>query len=299
MAPSDPSLPILATAVTPWTADYRFDADSFRRQVRTIARGLTKRIYIFGTAGEGHAVSDGQFREITACFKECAEEEGVTPMVGIISMSLPTVKERIEWARGIGIREFQLSLPSWGALNDRELDVFFAETCGRFPDCRFLHYNIGRSGRVLNAGDYKRLCAANPNLVAVKASVSDPAVVRDLMALEGRPYFFFTERGYIHARRHGKCGMLISIASVNYERAREFVAADEARRDAMFTSLQGVLAALKNACAGRFHMDSAFDKMLYRVSDPTFPLRLLPPYEGATEAEFDQFKAAIPAEWRK
>src|SRR5687768_9581594 len=59
--PADAPLPILATAVVPWTADYKFDAETFRRQVQTIARGLTRHIYIFGTAGEGYAVSDTQF----------------------------------------------------------------------------------------------------------------------------------------------------------------------------------------------------------------------------------------------
>ena len=63
-------------------------------------------------------------------------------MVGVISLSLPTIIERIERARQMGIRHFQISLPSWGALSDSELKTFFKETCGRFPDCSFLHYNL-------------------------------------------------------------------------------------------------------------------------------------------------------------
>jgi hypothetical protein len=82
--PTDAPLPILATAVVPWTADYSFDAGTFRRQVRTIARGLTRHIYVFGTAGEGYGVSDAQFREIATCFWETAQEEKVTAMLGII-----------------------------------------------------------------------------------------------------------------------------------------------------------------------------------------------------------------------
>jgi hypothetical protein len=46
-------------------------------------------------------------------------------------------------------------------------------------------------------------------------------------------------------------------------------------------------------------MDGAYDKMLYRVTDPTFPLRLLPPYEGATEPEFEAFRNGLPAAWKK
>jgi hypothetical protein len=57
-------------------------------------------------------------------------------------------------------------------------------------------------------------------------------------------------------------------------------------------------ATLKDLSADRFHIDGAYDKMLFRVSDPTFPLRLLPPYASATEADFARFLAALPAGWR-
>lgn len=299
MKDTNDSLPILATAVVPWTEDYRFDRESFRRQVQTIARGLTRHIYIFGTAGEGYAVTDAQFKEIAACFLEVSREEGVTPMLGVISISLPTIVERIAWGRAAGFGEFQLSLPAWGALNDLELDRFFAETCGQFPDCHFHHYNLARSGRVLNGNDYRRLVAAHPNFVAVKASVSDPAVIRDFMGLTPRLQFFFTERGYVEARRLGDCGLLISIATVNYAKAKVFVQTDDATRTQLFQSLLEVGKGLKEVCAGRYHIDGAFDKMLYRVSDPDFPLRLLPPYHYASEADFEAFRDRLPAEWTK
>jgi dihydrodipicolinate synthase/N-acetylneuraminate lyase len=292
-------LPILATAVVPWTADYHFDAEAFTRQVQTIARNLTRRIYTFGTAGEGYAVSDGQFREIATCFMQVAKQEDVIPMLGLISLSLSTIVERISWGRTLGFREFQLSLPAWGALNDRELDTFFAETCGRFPDCHFHHYNLARSGRVLAAADYRRLIAAHPNLVAVKASVSDPVVIKEFMALTPRLQFFFTERGYVEARKLGPCGLLISLASVSPRQAKAFVAGDDAFRQRAFEGIQAMGKKLKEVCAGRYHIDGAFDKMLYRISDPTFPQRLLPPYEGATEADFEAFRAAIPPDWRQ
>jgi dihydrodipicolinate synthase/N-acetylneuraminate lyase len=295
--PADALLPILATAVVPWTSDYRFDADTFRREVSTIARGLTRHIYIFGTAGEGYAVSDAQFREVATCFWQCAQEESVTPMLGIISLSLPTTVERIAWGRSLGFREFQLSLPAWGGLNDRELEIFFAETCGRFPDCQFHHYNLARSQRVLTAADYRRLVATHPNFVAVKASVSDPAIIRDFMALSPRLQFFFTERGYVEARRLGPCGLLISIATVHYAQALAFVAGDDAYRMEAFVSLQEVGRKLKEVCAGRYHIDGAFDKMLFRVSDPAFPLRLLPPYTGASEDDFAAFLKGLPERW--
>lgn len=290
---------MLATAVVPWTADHRFDAARFRRQVATIARGLTRDLYIFGTAGEGHAVSDRQFDEIAQCFRDVAATERVRPMVGVISLSLSTVIERIERARAWGFREFQISLPAWGALNDDELTRFFAETCGRFADCRFLHYNLARSRRVLTADDYGRLAAAHPNLVAVKMSTDDPDVVAALMRLSPRLRFFFTEQGYVRARRHGACGLLVSIASIQPERARELVTGDDALRAVYDLELRAIGATLRGLAAEHgFHMDGAFDQMLFRLHDPEFPLRLLPPYAAATEAAFESFRVSLPARWR-
>lgn len=295
----EPSPAIVATAVVPWTANWRFDVVTFRRQVQTIARDLTRDIYIFGTAGEGHAVSDAQFREIATEFWQIARDEDIKPAVGVISLSLSTIVERIAWARELGFRDFQISLPAWGALNDQELDAFFAETCGRFADCRFLHYNLSRAGRLVTPADYRRLIAAHPNLVAVKWSTSDAATIAEMQALAPRLRFYITERGYAEARKHGDCGLLISLASVHAERAKEFVATDHAGRERMLGGIQEIGRALKAATGGRCHIDGAFDKMLFRVSDRSFPLRLLPPYASATEADFNAFVAALPPAWKR
>jgi dihydrodipicolinate synthase/N-acetylneuraminate lyase len=289
---------ILATAVIPWDDGYEFEEQRFRQQVRTIARDLTRDIYVFGTAGEGHAVNETQFDQICRAFWRSSQEGGVNPMVGLISLSLPTVIARIERARAMGFRLFQLSLPSWGALNDREVDTFFAETCGRFPDCQFHHYNLMRTKRLLTSVEYRRLAAAHSNLIAVKNSTTDPAVIADLMTLTPRLRFYITEMGYAIARRTHDVGLLISLATIHPERAKRFVEGDDAQRAADVEELKLALAGLKLA-GDRFHIDGAFDKMLYRVTDPEFPLRLLPPYSHATEEDFERFKAAIPAGWRR
>ena len=293
------SVAILGTAVVPWTERYEFDEEIFRRQVHMIARGLTRHLYVFGTAGEGYAVTESQFDQITRAFWASAQECGVSPMVGVISLSLPTMIARIERCRALGFRKFQLSLPSWGPLNDRELDVFFAETCGRFPDCEFHHYNLLRTKRLLTSVEYRRLAAAHPNFVAVKASTADAAVVADLLTVAPRLRFFLTEMGYAIARRTHDVGLLVSLASVNPARAKAFVTGDDARRTADVADFAAMGATLKELSTGRYHIDGAFDKMLFRVSDPKFPLRLLPPYASATEKDFAEFVAALPAGWQQ
>lgn len=295
--PVTESAQILATAVVPWTERFTFAEEIFCRQVREIASGLTPHIYVFGTAGEGYAVTEQQFNAVSSAFWRSTQECGASPMVGVISLSLPAIVERIARGRALGFRRFQLSLPSWGALNDRELDTFFAATCGGFPDCEFHHYNLLRTKRLLTSVEYRRLAAAHPNFVAVKCSTDDPAILADLLTMSPRLRFFLTEFGYTIARRTHDVGLLISLASVNHARAKAFVAGDDARRIADGVELRLMVAALREAAAGRFHIDGAYDKMLFRVANPGFPLRLLPPYETATEEDFARFVAALPPGW--
>jgi hypothetical protein len=57
--------------------------------------------------------------------------------------------------------------------------------------------------------------------------------------------------------------------------------------------MQGELAALHRALVSAMdlgaHMDGAFDKLFSRLLVPDFPLRLLPPYTGASDAVFERF----------
>src|SRR5688572_3030314 len=280
---------ILGTCVVPWRNDNTCDEPLFRRTVRHAAVNLTRHLYIFGTAGEGHAVSDRQYQIVTQAFVEEMKAADAVPMVGVISLSLGTMIERIEFARELGVREFQVSLPAWGALNDSELSEFFKETCGRFPDLRFLHYNLARSKRVLSGEDYKVLSARYPNLVAIKMS----GEVNALRAVAlGAPSLrcFFTEFGYIALRDETDCGLLCSLSVCQPALAHRLFAADAATRAAMEPGLRAIHAALKGPMAGGTYMDGAYDKQFVKYQFPEFPLRLLPPYLGATEEQFSSFR---------
>src|SRR5687768_12723144 len=93
---------ILATCVIPWDERGEFMEDLFRHQVRSHCTHLTKHLYVFGTAGEGYAVSDRQFDRIVAVFHDEMTKNGAETMVGIISLSLPTFIERVARSREMG-----------------------------------------------------------------------------------------------------------------------------------------------------------------------------------------------------
>ena len=290
---------VLATCCVPWDENYVFAEAIFRRSVRDqIAHGI-RDLYIFGTAGEGYAVTETQFDEVTRAFLAETRSPEVQGMIGLISLSLPTIIERIGRGREMGGRRFQLSLPCWGTLRDEEVDTFFRETCGRFPDCEFLHYNLQRTGRILTGSEYGRLAAEYPNLVATKNSTADDSRLLNLQTESPQLQHFITEAGFAKAATMGECGLLISLASTNPTLGQGYFRAGYERDFALLSEIQQELSDialdLKNVVADSAHMDGAFDKMFCRLHDSEFPLRLLPPYASISEETFQRYASQLKA----
>lgn len=288
---------ILATCCVPWNADFTLDEDVFRRSIHLLIDGGIRNLYVFGTAGEGYAVTERQFDEVVRIFDEEVRPHGIDPMIGIISLSLPTFIERIERCLDRGIRSFQISLPAWGALTNAEIEVFFRETCGRFPEAQFLHYNLPRTKRMITPEEYETLAHRHPNLVATKNSGANAEILRELLTRAGMLRHFITESSFATGIRLGDCGFLISVASINLRLAREYFAAGVQGDDARLQQLAGecveIGRALIEAGGPEPRIDGAYDKVFCKLHDTDFPLRLLPPYQGFDDDAFDRFRDTL------
>jgi dihydrodipicolinate synthase/N-acetylneuraminate lyase len=288
---------VLATCCLPWREDGRLDEPIFRRSVRNLVTAGLPDLYVFGTAGEGHSVSESDFRRVVETFIEEMLAVGGTPMVGVINLALPTVMERIAFAAGLGIRIFQFSLPSWGPLSDDEMRRFFAEVCDGFPDLKFLHYNLGRTGRLVRPQEYAALAAAHPNLVASKYGAGDPETVAGFLHHAPEIRHFFTELGFYLGAPLGECGLLASIAASNPARAWDYFRAgvdgDQPRLAALYRELAGMMGAIRRAAGGMGLTDGAYDKIIAKVADPAFPLRLLPPYKSSSDDGYRAYLAEL------
>lgn len=288
---------VLGTCCLPWR-DGVLDAALFTKSIRSlIAAGLPD-LYIFGTAGEGHTVTEAQFREVTRLFVETMTDAGgAPPMVGVINLSLPTVLGRIAFGVGLGVKTFQFCLPAWGAINDREVRRVFAEVCGSFPDRQFLHYNLGRTGRLVRPEEYAELASLHPNLVATKYGLGDPEMIAGLMRHAPQLRHFFTEGGYYLGAPLGECGLLASVASSNPKRAWEYFRAGAdgnfQRLAELYRELAGVMAAVRKAAGGMGLNDGAYDKLIAKLAEPDFPLDLLPPYQSSTDDGYRQYRAEL------
>ena len=107
---------LLASCCIPWDDQGNFLEDIFRDQVQKALTQGTKHLYLFGTAGEGYAVSDRQFDHIVRAFSDGMHAGGAEPMVGVISLSTATTVERIARSREVGVRRLcsrgQVRLPA-------------------------------------------------------------------------------------------------------------------------------------------------------------------------------------------
>lgn len=290
---------ILGTAVIPWTDTHSLEEAVFRHEIATLLQESYRNLYIFGTAGEGYAVDDQQFEQIARIFVDEMRSGGAEPMVGVISLSQSTIERRIAFARDtLGVRRFQVSLPSWGALEDREIREFFDAILGGFEDCQFLHYNLLRTKRLVSAVEYAEISADHPNLVATKNSTDSMQRVRDLLTTAPALRHFVNERGFAYGGLFGEPGLLISLATTNLAQGKRYFAAGQARDLDTLLRMDAELHDISQAfqttvSEGRALIDGAYDKVLWWLHDRRFPLGLLPPYVGASISAAERFASFL------
>ena len=294
---------ILVACPSPWDEKFELVEELLREEVRRVLAAGYQHCYVFGTGGEGYAVDTRRFRQVVDVFHEEISGRDVSAMVGVIGLSTPQIVERLEYAHDVGFRMFQISLPSWGPLNDDEVLRFFADTCGRFPDSRFLHYNLPRTKRVLGGLDYARVIAEVPNLVATKTTGGGMAAAEDLIRHAGELQHFMGEGNFPHGAMFGECSLLASYAELSPRMTYALFEAGRTQDSAELMRLQHAFQTLGTDLwaqpAPGPHMDGAYDKMLVKLGMlPEFPLRLLSPYQGFTEDDYQACRRFLETEYR-
>jgi dihydrodipicolinate synthase/N-acetylneuraminate lyase len=279
---------LLGAVDIPWTEDYRLDEAAFRRLLKRLTGLGFDGLYVMGTAGEGYAMSDARFRDVVDVFVDEMKATGARPQVGAISLSTEQVIDRVRYAHGRGVRSFQISLPSWGAVSDTEMLTFFKTVCGEFPDSEFLHYNLVRTKRIVTGDDYRRIIDVVPNLTSTKQSTYDMALIRGWMVRAPELQHFFLQHSFAYGCVFGECSLLCSMAGLFPELTREYFEAGRSGDIGRAFELQAKFVELGEGLYGHVkgpYMDGAYDKFLVWLTDPAFPRRLLPPYETFTDEE--------------
>jgi dihydrodipicolinate synthase/N-acetylneuraminate lyase len=210
--------------------------------------------------------------------------------VGVIALSTANAVERLGYAHDAGFRAFQISLPSWGALNDSELLTFFKDVCGCFPDSEFLHYNLPRAKRVLTAHDYRRIVDHVPNLVATKNTGTTADNTGELIRTTPELQHFLGEAIFPIGCMYGECSLLSSFGPMLPSKTKEFFEYGRHRQfDKLFRIWKEYLDVVDDILRpsrGDPRIDGAYDKMLARLAGIDMPLRLLSPYQCFPEEVF-------------
>ncbi|MBT3319962.1 MAG: dihydrodipicolinate synthase family protein [Clostridia bacterium] len=287
----------LATVLVPWTHEFKLEEGMFRECLKILVDSGVKFIYTFGTAGEGYSVDEEQFEQITRVQVEELSDTGVTPIAGVISLSTSEMINRIRVACELGVRDFQISFPSWGELTDEEVDVFFHQVCDPFPECRFMHYNNGgRSKKMLKAKDYIRLAQQIPNLVAVKFMNDSLADVINVVRADTPIQFILSERGYGYGCLFGECSMLFSSIITHLPSGWALYNAGIEKDIDEIVRLEKEVAVsqevLFSTCTTPV-IDAAYDKLYIKSFMPAFPMRLYPPYQTISDEQVSAYMSAM------
>lgn len=292
---------LLCAACIPWKEDGQLDVPLFRKGVRLLCENGAGSIYLFGTAGEGYGVNREQYLQIVTEFMaEMKNFPDVIPMVGVISLSMTEIKERIAMAAELGARYFQISFPSWGAVSDEEAFRFFQDVCGTFPDYKFMHYNNAlRSKKRLTPKTYQRLAEKIPNLVAVKFIAPSFEEIQVFAQLDLPLRVFFLEYAYGYGSLvYPEFGYLASVTNCSYPVMRAYYEAGcKQDLDAVLRIHKDfpiLYETLFTQCPGD-KIDAAYDKLFLQFAIAEFPARILPPYEGFAQAQVENFKAQLQA----
>jgi dihydrodipicolinate synthase/N-acetylneuraminate lyase len=295
---------ILISCEIPWDEHEKFVEPVFRDEVQHLLKHGFSSLYIFGTAGEGYAVDTARFKRIVEVFFEETKGNCPFPQVGLIGLSTANVCERLEIAMAMGFRDFQVALPSWGALNDSEVLRFFRDVCLSHPEARFLHYNLMRSKRLLTGADYRRIADEVPNLVATKNTSPDLSHIMSLLRLAPELQHHLSEITFPAACAFGECSLLSSFASMFPTATKKFFALGKERNyDRLFRYQKDYLTAANEVIAPLIRhslIDGAYDKTIARLGGFPMPLRLLSPYDRMPEEAFQESKRILDtkyAEW--
>ena len=280
----------LVSVPIPWDERGRLLPELFRGAVRKLLAEGCDGIYLFGTSGEGYAVSDEEF----ACLAELLVEETRSfsgfRQVGCFGLSAEQVKRRCRLAAERGIEGVQITLPFWKELNDRELFRFMEDVCGSFPELSFLLYNNPRNKRRLSGKELAAVHGRAPNLQGVKTGSGNWLDFCELFEESPGLRHFVTEPAFLFCHGLGAAGL---IPSSNYARPRScrryyeaVTGGDLATAAGLHRQIVRFFLATAVPLVKKGYIDGAIDKAYARIGGMEMPLAMKAPYEPLAAEDF-------------
>jgi hypothetical protein len=102
---------------------------------------------------------------------------------------------------------------------------------------------------------------------------------------------FLSETGYVYGSRFAECGILASFV-MNWPKLQALWKAGRVGDVETLVAIQkeiNVVVRILFEAVPEGRIDGSYDKLFAKMYDPTFPLRLLPPYVGSSDDEYRAF----------
>jgi len=291
----------LVSVPIPWNDDFSFSPELFKKAINKLVKEKCDGLYLFGTSGEGYAVTDDEFNQIVNVFAEATKTFKGFTQVGCFGLSSDQVKNRCRIVSELGIQSVQITLPFWKVLNDKELERYFTDVCGSFPELSFLLYNNPQNKRRLKGKEIEAFHKLVPNLIGAKTGSGAWLDIFELITEAPSVTHFVTEKAFPFAYGLGNVGLIPSSNYVFPKTTHAFYEAVISRdlktahylhkKIVRFFHLTAIPLVEKN------YIDGAIDKAYAQIGGMDMPLNMKSPYIPLSDEDFKWLKSVVRLEF--
>ncbi len=200
---------------TPWQSDGSVDAGVVRELVQRYAAAGLHGAYTTGTDGEVHVMEVADLEQLVPPFAETAAAAGLPVQVGCGWAHTNGVIARGRVAREHGVGIIQVTLPAWIPLNDDEIVRFYGAIGDALSELLLIHYNIMRSGRMMNGRDFQRAQAVAPNLAGSKHTGGNISLLAEIIEATPEMAHFAVDSDIVTGALFGSPGYYSFIANIS------------------------------------------------------------------------------------
>ncbi|MBT3272410.1 MAG: dihydrodipicolinate synthase family protein [Spirochaetales bacterium] len=201
-----------------WDDEFRFDTETYSRNIERMLNEKVYGMYTTGSTGEFYAIDYDEYKDMVDIVSDLCGKAAMALQIGCCSDATHKTIKLLEYAAGKeAVGGIQVNIPYWMELTDRELIQFFKDLYNACPDMPLIHYNIPRAKRFLTGDDYLRIKEAAPNLIGSKFTFAGTYFGELQNAIIANPdiSFFVAENLLVSSMQIGARGCYSSIVGTN------------------------------------------------------------------------------------
>src|SRR5680860_24030 len=275
----------------------------FRKTIQKLLSEGCDGIYIFGTSGEGYAVSNEEFTHIVSVFFDATLHFNGLKQVGCFGLSSEQVIHRCRIVAEHGLKSVQITLPFWKQLNDKELLTYFAKVCSSFPELSFLLYNNPNNKRKLTGVELESIHQKNSNLIGAKTGSGTWLDFYELITESPSISHFVTEAAFLFSKGIGAKGLIPSSNYVFPQKSKAFYNAvmtnDVETAQYLHKDIIRFFYMTALPLGKRGYIDGAIDKAYAKIGGLDMPLYMKSPYVPLSNKHFEWLESIIISEFRQ